>query len=256
MDPDVTPPLEPHSRPIEQGEPSVLFHLLGLAPLDEVAALEQRLVYDAGELEKPRAVVLLAEHPPTITIGRDGSSADVRGEEEWRRMGYDVRLQNRGGGALVHVPGQLAVYAVVPLALFGLSVGSYLDRLQTMLAGVFDDLHVPRVERPGRRGIWCRGGQAAFFGVSVKHGVAYRGLFLNVDPERRLVRTAVVDPQGRSEATSLSAESRRPIRMPAVRQRVVERLSTALGCARYHVVTGHPQLARTYVSPEGIPRVG
>jgi lipoyl(octanoyl) transferase len=255
MDPDPAPP-SPHSRPIEPSEPSVLFHLLGMAPLDDVAALEQRLVYEAGEQDKPRAVVLLAEHPPVITIGREGSSADVRGEAEWRRLGYDVRLQNRGGGALAHVPGQLAVYAVVPLAPFGLSVGAYLARLQTMLAGVFDDLHVVRVERPGRRGVWCRGGQAAFFGVSVKHGIAYRGLFVNVDPERRLVRYAAVDPQGRAEATSLSAESRRPIRMPAVRQRVIERLSTALGCERYHLVTGHPQLARTYVSAEGIPRVG
>ena len=254
MDTNRTPP-QP-SRPLDESEPSVLFHLLGMAPLDDVAALEQRLVYEAGEFGGPRAVVLLAEHPPVITIGREGSAADVRGDDEWRRMGYDVRLQNRGGGALVHAPGQLAVYAVVPLALFGFSVGAYLDRLQAALDGVFDDLHVARLQRPGRRGVWCRGGQAAFFGVSVKHGIAYRGVFVNVETERRLVRFAAGDPVTRTEATTLSVESRRPIRMTTVRQRVVERLSTALGCERYHLVTGHPRLARTYVSPEGIPRVG
>lgn len=248
MDLDPAPP--------PQSEPSVLFHLLGLAPLDDVAALEERLVYEAGELRTPRAVVLLSEHPPLITVGREGSPLDIRGEAEWRRRGYEIRLQNRGGGALVHAPGQLAVRAVVPLELFGLSVGAYLDRLQGMLAAVVDDLHVPRVERPGRRGLWCRGGQTAFFGVSVKYGVAYRGLFINVDAERRLVGCAVGDPHERTDSTTLCAASRRPIRMTTVRQRVIERLSTALGCERYHVVTGHPQLARTYVSAEGIPRVG
>jgi lipoyl(octanoyl) transferase len=237
-------------------EPSVVFHLLGMAPLDDVAALEERLVYDAGELRVPRAVVLLAEHPPLITIGREGSPLDVRGEDDWRRQGYEIRLQNRGGGAWVHAPGQLAVHAVVPLERFGLSVGGYLDGLQAALDGVVDDLHVARVPRLGRRGVWCRGGPAAFVGVSVKYGVAYRGTLVNVDPTRRLIRYADGDPHERTEPTTLCAESRRPIRMPAVRQRVVERLSTALGCERYHVVTGHPRLARTYVSAEGIPRVG
>jgi lipoate-protein ligase B len=265
MDTDVLSPTPP---PAGDRERSAVFHLLGLLPLDEVAALEERLVYEAGELRTPQAVVLLAEHPPLITIGREGSPLDVRGDEEWRRQGYEIRLQNRGGGALVHAPGQLAVHAVVPLERFGLTVGGYLDRLQTALEGVVDDLHVARVQRPGspgrqpdRRGVWCRGGQAAFFGVSVKYGVAYRGLFINVDLPRRLIRYAAGDPHGRSSAdrtepTTLCAESRRPIRMTAVRQRVVERLSTALGCGRYHVVTGHPRLARTYVSAEGIPRVG
>jgi len=253
MDMDVLPPSRPSS---DSRERSAVFHLLGMTPLDDVAALEERLVYEAGEERAPRAVVLLSEHPPLITVGREGSPLDVRGEDEWRRQGYEIRLQNRGGGALVHAPGQLAVHAVVPLTKFGLSVGAYLTRLQCVLEQVVDDLHVSRVERPGRRGLWCRGGQAAFFGVSVKYGVAYRGLFINVDLPRRLLRFAVGDPHGRSEPTTLCAESRRPIRMTAVRQRVVERLSTALGCERYHVVTGHPQLARTYVSAEGIPRVG
>jgi lipoate-protein ligase B len=251
MDADLTSP-----QPSGNREPSAVFHLLGLAPLDDVAALEERLVYDAGELRTPRAVILLAEHSPLITVGREGSPLDVRGEDEWRRQGYEIRLQNRGGGALVHAPGQLAIHAVVPLELFGLSVGTYLARLQTALEGTVDDLQVQRMPRAVRRGVWCRGGQAAFVGVSVKYGVAYRGAFINVDLPRRIIRFAESDPHERTSPTTLCAESRRPIRMTAVRQRVIERLSTALGAERYHVVTGHPQLARTYVSAEGTPRVG
>ena len=42
----------------------------------------------------------------------------------------EVRWLNRGGGSLVHVPGQLALYPILPLARRGWGLGAYRERLE------------------------------------------------------------------------------------------------------------------------------
>lgn len=233
---------------------SAMFHLLGVVPWDAVAALQQWLVYEASGSRAARAVVLLCEHPPILTVGRQGSRLDIRGEDAWTRAGHEIRWQNRGGGSLVHAPGQLAVYPIVPLEPFGLSVGAFLDGLQSALERMADDVRFPLSSPTGgaapRRGLWGRTGQAAFIGVAVKQWVTYQGLFINVDPPLEFVRRAAAvgtvadrDAIG-GEASTLSAELRRPVRMPAVRQSIIERLADVWGCG-YHVVSGHPNLIGT-----------
>src|SRR5436190_9986850 len=98
-------------------------HLLGVVPFDAALALQQRLVYECGGERAARAVILLCEHEPLVTVGRQGSRLHVRADdEELARRGLEVRWVKRGGGAIVHAPGQLAAYAVVPLMRFGLTV--------------------------------------------------------------------------------------------------------------------------------------
>ena len=233
---------------------SALFHLLGTVPLAQALEMQQRLVDEAAERRDAHAVVLVCEHPPTLTLGRQASRLHLRGEEAWLRAGHEVRWLNRGGGAVVHAPGQLAVYSIVPLEPFGLTVGRYLDALQRTLDGIAADVRFTPPAAPDgsttRRGWWGRTGQIAFVGVAVRNFVAYHGLHINVDPPAELVRRAAavgssIDGDAApGEASTLAAELRRPVRMPLVRQSVVDRLSTALGCARYNIVSGRPVCGR------------
>ncbi|MBL9090024.1 MAG: hypothetical protein JNL96_02290 [Planctomycetaceae bacterium] len=230
-------------------------HLLGTQPLDDVLALQQRLVYEASGRNERLATLLLCEHPSEITIGRQGSRCDVRwSDETLDREQVRVRWLNRGGGTLLHSRGQLAVYVVLPLESFHFSVGEYLRRFQTGLEAVADDLHLVRTPHPGRRGIWSRNGQVMFLASAVRSWVSYFGAYLNVDPAERHLHAVAGDTIDGAEASSLAAVLRRPVRMPAVRQSVVTHLSTALGCERYHLFTGHPLLTRTLISPRnGLP---
>src|SRR3954454_12447761 len=90
--------------------PPLEVYLLGLVDFEEVQQLQRRLVYDLGE--RGGGSLLLCEHPPTISVGRSGSRAHiVPDDEELRAMGIKVHWVNRGGGCILHLPGQLAVYA-------------------------------------------------------------------------------------------------------------------------------------------------
>jgi len=117
-------------------------YLLGEVPFDDVQRLQRRLVYDLGE--NSGGALILCEHPPIISVGRSGSRAHIRADDdELRDMNLSVRWVNRGGGCLLHVPGQLAAYLITPLEPRELDVGRYLVSLHGLVIDVLAefDLH-------------------------------------------------------------------------------------------------------------------
>ena len=80
--------------------------------------------------------------------------------------------------------------------------------------------------------------------MAVRHWVTYYGAYLNVCPPMGLFRLVETDPVGRTPMSCLVAERRGPVRMTAVRAALVQRLTEAFGCDRYHLYTGHPMLRR------------
>ncbi len=163
--------------------PTVLFHLLGQVPFEQFAALQRRLVYELGEESRSRFPVLICEHPPLITVGRRGSRAHIRlsGEQlRWRQLA--VQWVSRGGGCVLHAPGQLAIYPLIPLGRLGWTVGKYLRSLQQGLRNALESLKIPSQVGTDDWGIWGRTGQLAAIGFSVRNEIAHYGAYLNVNP--------------------------------------------------------------------------
>lgn len=159
------------------------FHLLGRVDFDAALALQQRLVFEAGESAGRRITVLLCEHPELLTIGRNGSRAHIRlSEQQLARRRLSVRWVGRGGGCILHAPGQLAVYPLVPLERLGWSVGGYMRRLQQGFLDTFQALGVNGETRSSISGIWGRKGLLVVPGVAVRDWITYHGAFVNVGP--------------------------------------------------------------------------
>jgi lipoyl(octanoyl) transferase len=263
------PPQQPFERGLSAGRTAPLAaHLLGLVDFDACLALQHRLVYESAGRRDGHITLLICEHPTLITIGRNGSRADIHlDKREMASRRIDVRWVNRGGGAVGHAPGQLAIYPIVPLATCGYTVGQYLDRLQQGLVGALDEAGFSCQERSGRYGVWGRAGQVATIGAAVRNWVSYFGAYVNVCPEiqffRRIDCEPVDDPLAdsvgptRATMSSLVVERQQPVRMSGIRERLVRRLADAFGCDRYHLFTGHPLLARSLPQTrEASARVG
>ena len=220
----------------------VHIHLLGKVDFEDCLTLQRRLAYDAVTRADGRVVVLVCEHPPLVTIGRGGSRADVRmtGAELAERQ-LTVRYVGRGGGAVLHAPGQLAIYPIVPLEAHGWTIGEYLRRLQAAMLGLLREFHVQPAVVPGSLALAAKSGILAAFGVSVRSGVTMHGAFLNVNPQMRdfgRVRVA-----GGQTMSSLLSHRALPTKMTRVRAALVTHLAEALLLERYHLHTGHPLLA-------------
>lgn len=234
----------PEPAPTADALPGALeVYLLGLVDFDAALALQERLVLDIAQQDDGRGALLICEHPPLITIGREGSRADLCCDPaELASREIEVRWLSRGGGALIHLPGQLAAYPLLPLARRGWGLFNYRERLELALLDVCRETRVRAWREPDKAGIRCRGGMVAHLGAAVRWGISSHGLFVNVTPQMdalRMVRT------GDRRSTSLSTELGLPVQMPAVRESLIRSLAERLDYERYHLYTGHPLLRRT-----------
>jgi lipoyl(octanoyl) transferase len=236
-------------EPSETQSPAVETFLLGQIGLARCLELQQRLLGRIGGGDNGQIALLLCEHPAVITVGRGGLPRDLASESQLlRTRQIEVRWVNRGGGCLLHCPGQLAIYPIVPLRWHGFSVGEYLGRLQSGILETLDELGVHARTLSGRHGVWGRSGQLATLGVAVRDWVTWYGAYLNVCPAMGLFRLVQSDRLTRTVMGCLVAERCGPVRMPSVRAALIRHLTEAFGCDRYHMYTGHPWLKQ---SPRG-----
>jgi lipoyl(octanoyl) transferase len=214
-------------------------YLLGQVEFEAALSLQRILAFEASG-ERDSAALVLCEHPPLITVGRDGSPADIHcGLDELRMRRWPLRWVNRGGGSLLHLPGQLAVYPIVPLDWRGLGLAAYVECLQRILIAVLDDFSVPGVTRPGQPGVWVGQRLIAGVGVAVRDWVAYFGAVLNVNPDLFPFRILRCVPGDREPMTSLVRERRGPLRPALVRERLLEHFLAAFPFERTALFTNH-----------------
>src|SRR4029077_1255424 len=127
--------------------------MLGRVDFSEVQLLQRRILYELGE--QGGAALILCEHPPTISIGRSGSRAHIAADDETLQgMGIRTFYVNRGGGCILHLPGQLTVYLLMPLGASGLSVQSSIDRLHETILGVLGEFDLSGETRPDLPGVF------------------------------------------------------------------------------------------------------
>jgi lipoyl(octanoyl) transferase len=217
-------------------------YLLGTLDFERAVALQRRLAYEATG-ETPAPAVVLCDHPPEITVGRHGSRAHIRlTDDDLASRQWNVRWVARGGGVILHVPGQVACYPVLPLQELGLTPAGYVEALGEMVADLVRGfgLHPTR----DADAIRVNGRRVATLGVAIRNWVASFGVVVNVNPDLELFRG--IDGTGDPlPMTSLQRECPTPVRVPAVRQRLLELLAGRFGFERTSVFHHPTFLPRT-----------
>ena len=88
---------------------------LGRIGYDEALALQREMVElrHQGRVEN---VLLLLEHPPVLTLGRNSNRGNILATNEMlARKGVTIHEINRGGDVTYHGPGQLVGYPIFDL---------------------------------------------------------------------------------------------------------------------------------------------
>lgn len=230
-------------KPIHSG--SLEVHLLGTVDYSAFLGMQEYLTFEMSGRSDLNGKLFLCEHPPLITVGREGNSNDIRIDElECERTGLPVRWVARGGGVFPHAPGQLAIYLMVPLDRLEIGPGEFRKRLESAICESCIELKVPAKRLDHSPGIWGRGGQLGFFGSSVRSWVTNHGLFLNVciSPEYLAMTSPNSDDL---RGTSIQAHRIQPIQMPKLRESLIRTISSQFGYETTDVSTGHPLLKRT-----------
>ena len=161
---------------------------LGRVPYGDAWALQRHLA-----LARARGgiddVVLLVEHPPVYTMGRNGSSDHVPGgAAHLVALGAEYVEVDRGGSVTFHGPGQLVAYPIFQIAgVFPMAgepgrgdVVAHLRALEEALIATVGAYGVVATRRPPFTGIWVGEEKLAAIGVKLASGVTTHGAALNV----------------------------------------------------------------------------
>ncbi len=130
--------------------------------------------------------LLLLEHPPVITLGRNAGMQNIVVSREFlTSQGVELFETNRGGDVTFHGPGQLVGYPIFDLRAFTPRIGAvdFVRKLEETLIRTCGDLGVPTQHVPGLTGVWTQQehtAKIAAIGVHISRAVTSHGFALNV----------------------------------------------------------------------------
>lgn len=177
-----------------------MFNYVYLGRVEYSAALElQRGLVELRHAGRVGNTLLMLEHPPVLTLGRNASRANIVADDaELARRGVTVHEINRGGDVTYHGPGQLVGYPIFDLRSFAprLGVIDYVRMMEEVLIRFCAGYGVLAQRVAGRTGVWTApaagvGGAGAVekkiaaIGVHVSRGITSHGFALNLTADLR-----------------------------------------------------------------------
>jgi lipoyl(octanoyl) transferase len=208
-------------------------------------------------------VLLLLEHSPVITLGRNAKTANVIAPSELlQRRGVDVFDCDRGGDVTFHGPGQLVGYPIFDLRGFPsdnahrrtLGVIEYVRRLEEVLIRTCADFQIPAERVSGLTGVWTvsegngatgvparppearplqtassrskEQGKIAAIGVHISRSVTSHGFALNVNTDLSYFDLIVPCGIANKPVTSIAHELGREIPLEQVAQSITRNFGT------------------------------
>ncbi len=178
----------------------MLIHLLQLGRVPFAEGL--RIQAEVAAARRARAIgdtLILLEHPPVLTLGRNASRANIlASQKQLSARGVEVHDINRGGDVTYHGPGQLVGYPIFDLrgdlpGKHGPHLGpvDFVRRIEEALILACKDFGVPTQRICKRTGVWTLAGGAvpekkiAAIGIHVAQAITTHGFALNVTTDLR-----------------------------------------------------------------------
>jgi len=177
----------------------------------------QMKICEAKKRGFERDILLLLEHPPTITLGRNASGKNLLVSESFLKSnGVSLFHVDRGGDITFHGPGQLVGYPILSLQAQERDVHAYMRNLEKSLIRLLAVFGVEADRDPRYTGVWTSKGKVAAMGVHISRWITRHGFALNVNTNLSyydlIVPCGIV---GRS-VTSMQALLARTVRMEEV----------------------------------------
>lgn len=217
-------------------------HLLQLGRISyaEGLAIQQRIVA-ARKANEIGDTLLLLEHPPVLTLGRNATRANILATDELlSRKGVEVHEINRGGDVTYHGPGQLVGYPICDLrgdlpGKRGPHLGpvDFVRLIEEALILTCKDFGVLAQRICKRTGVWTIAGgsiaekKIAAIGIHVSQAITSHGFALNITTDLRDFDWIV--PCGISDRTVTSLELEADAQTNPSMQRAADSVSRNFG---------------------------
>jgi lipoyl(octanoyl) transferase len=216
-----------------------MISVLQLGTLDYATGLNlQRKLVDLRKEGRIGDVLLLLEHTPVITLGRNAKQRNIIASPELlAQRGVEVFECDRGGDVTFHGPGQLVGYPIFNLRGLPSSDGKrktlgvieYVRRLEEVLIRTCADFGISTKRIGGLTGVWTAqddvdtaGAEAkvAALGVHISRAVTSHGFALNVSTDLSYFDLIIPCGITAKPVTSIETELGRQVSMQSVAESV------------------------------------
>jgi lipoyl(octanoyl) transferase len=222
---------------------------LGLMGYGDAYALQKRLVA-ARKTDAIGDVLLLCEHRPVITQGRNGKREHLLvSENALRQRNVEFYETSRGGDVTYHGPGQLVGYPILQLGAIRKDVVWYVRMLEEVMIRTSGEFGICAVREPGKTGIWVGNGEKDFtqsaqssqrreesaaeklgaIGVHISRWVTSHGFAYNVATDLRNFDLIVPCGIAGRKATSLEKLLERMVKLSDVTPKIVQHFGDVFG---------------------------
>jgi lipoyl(octanoyl) transferase len=201
-----------------------LISILQLGSVDYATALQlqQRLV----ALRKENTitdVLLLLEHTPVITMGRNAKRGNVLAlPEQLAARQVELFECDRGGDVTFHGPGQLVAYPIFDLRSLpsadpnrrGMGAVEFVRSLEEVLIQTCGHFGIATQRISGLTGVWTRQptpAKIAAIGIHISRGVTSHGFALNINTDLSYFDLIVPCGIAARPVTSMQKELGRPM---------------------------------------------
>jgi lipoyl(octanoyl) transferase len=230
--------------------------------------LQSELIAARKEDQIPDTLLLL-EHKPVITLGRNAKQQNVLlSQDLLKNKGVELFETDRGGDVTFHGPGQLVGYPIFDLRGFPTSGGTtlkhlgavdYVRKIEEVLIRTCLEYGVPTKRVNGLTGVWTdwsssqEDSKVAAIGVHISRSVTSHGFALNVNTDLRYFKLIVPCGITDKPVTSLQQELGKTLDLDEVAQRVSRSFGRVFGRQMLSVNTVDELLGRQIDIPAKAP---
>jgi lipoyl(octanoyl) transferase len=264
----------------------LLISVLQLGTIDYARglALQQQLVALRKD-DKIGDVLLLLEHKPVITLGRNAKAANVIASPELlAQRGVELFECDRGGDVTFHGPGQLVGYPIFDLCGYARPDGKrkilgaidFVRRLEEVLIRTSANFAIETKRIPGLTGVWTKGAspdahvataasavqrseasaprhtpeaKLAAIGIHISRFVTSHGFALNVNTDLSYFNLIVPCGITAKPVTSMQQDLGKPLDMNAVGESISRNFGTVFQSQMLWVDTLEALLGQTVNAP-------
>lgn len=216
-------------------------------PIIEVYPFQQLTPYGpTWELQKKwvkeidqgmrRSSLLLLQHFPTYTMGREGKEEHILFDRQaFREQGGEIAYVDRGGDVTYHGPGQIVGYPLLELSHYKGGPHEYLRDLEEVIIRTLSFYGIKGERKSPYTGVWVGDRKICAIGVKLNRGINKRqfitshGFALNVSCDLTMFDRIIPCGIPHYQVTSILDILGKDVEIPLITSRIVEQFKGVFG---------------------------
>lgn len=186
-------------------ERSAVFMDLGLLEYNRALDFQVQIVQSKIDRTILKDRILFVEHPCVFTLGKRGGEENLSVSKKFLDLkNIDLIQTNRGGNITYHCPGQAVMYPIVDLEKNKIGVKDFVHGLEEIMKLTAMDFNIDADRNSKNHGIWVNNSKIGSVGISIKRGISFHGLAMNINPD--LEPFSWINPCGLTDISITSIE--------------------------------------------------